>query len=356
MDGLDDVFVADAVTHAYNQTESNFRVPRYAQQVAEIGLALESKMPDGYRRTDESFLGDWPIENTENAVFRESHTDFAVIHPQSITVFHDGLTAEAKAKQFVERNPNRTAALASIDAVGLDDPQAELTRQVEEFDPHGVKVYPSYWEQDGTHHGFKMDDPEVAFPLWEHAADLGLDVVAVHKALPFGAVPMDSYKVGDVEEAAASFPDLTFEIVHGGLSFAEETGWQIARHPNVYVNLELTLAELVTSPESFAETLEDLLYGGGKQALNKILWGTGAPHFHPGLLLERFWEYDFPEMKGFAGTFEITQEDKKKILGENWAEAHGFDIDEIQSDIEGDEYSTEELTDEWESTDFEVAG
>lgn len=44
-----------------------------------------------------------------------------------------------------------------------------------------------------------MNDPEVAFPLWEHVADLGLDVVAVHKAFPFGAVPMDSYKVGDVE-------------------------------------------------------------------------------------------------------------------------------------------------------------
>lgn len=355
MSELDDVFVADAVVHAYNQAESNFRVPRYAQQVAEIGVGLESKMPEGYRRTRESFLSDWPIEETENSLFRESRTDFAVIHPQSITVFHDGLTAEAKARQFVERNPTRAAALASVDAVGTDDPQSELTRQVEAFDPHGVKVYPSYWEQDGTHHGFKMDDPEVAFPLWEHAADLGLDVVAVHKALPFGAVPMDSYKVGDVEEAAASFPDLTFEIVHGGLSFAEETGWQIARHPNVYVNLELTLAELVTSPESFAETLEDLLYGGGEQALDKILWGTGAPHFHPGLLLERFWEYDFPEMKSFSGTFEITKEDKKKILGENWATAHDFDIDEIRSGTEDDQYSDVELTDEWQSTGFEVA-
>ena len=356
MDELDDVFVADAVVHAYNQAESNFRVPRYAQQVAEIGVGLESKMPEGYRRTRESFLSDWPIEETENSLFRESRTDFAVIHPQSITVFYDGLTAEAKAEQFVERNPTRTAALASIDAVGMEDPQAELTRQVEAFDPHGVKVYPSYWEADGTHHGFKMDDPEVAFPLWEHAADLGLDVVAVHKALPFGAVPMDSYKVGDVEEAAASFPDLTFEIVHGGLTFAEETGWQIARHPNVYVNLELTLAELVTVPESFAETLEELLYGGGKQALDKILWGTGAPHFHPQLLLERFWEYEFPEMNSFSGTFRITQEDKRKILGENFAEAHGFDLDELRARAEDDEYSDRELVEEpWATTDFEVA-
>ncbi|QSW98201.1 amidohydrolase family protein [Haloterrigena alkaliphila] len=356
MVSLDEVFVADAVTHAYNQTESNYRVPRYAEQIAEIGVGLESKMPEGYARTPESFLGDWPVENTENALFRESQTDFAVFHPQSIRVFHDGLTAEEKARQFVERNPTRGAALASIDAIGLDDPQAELTRQVEEFDPHGVKVYPSYWEEDGNHHGFRMDDPEVAFPLWEHAADLGLDVVAVHKAFPFGAVPMDSYEVGDVEEAAASFPDLTFEIVHGGLTFAEETGWQIARHPNVYVNLELTLTELVTTPDSFVDTLQDLLFAGGERALEKILWGTGAPHFHPQLLLERFWEYDFPEMESFSGSFEITQEDKRKILGENWAEAHGFDIDDLESAMEGDQYSDAELVEEpWATTEFEVA-
>ena len=31
----------------------------------------------------------------------------------------------------------------------MDDPKAELTRQVEEFDPHGVKVHPSYWTDEG---------------------------------------------------------------------------------------------------------------------------------------------------------------------------------------------------------------
>jgi len=355
MTSLNDVFVADAVTHAYNQAESNFRVPRYAEQVADIGVALEEKMPGSYRRTQETFLSDWSVADTTSTLFRESQTDFAVFHPQSITVFHDGLTAEAKAKRFVERNPTRTAALASIDPIGLDDPKADLTRQVEEFDPHGVKVYPSYWEADGTHHGFRMDDPEVAFPLWEHVADLGLDVVAVHKAFPFGAVPMESYKVGDVEEAAASFPDLTFEIVHGGISFAEETGWQIARHPNVYVNLELTLAEIATSQASFADTLEELLYGGGKAAVDKLLWGTGAPHFHPQLLLERFWEYDFPEMESFSGPFQLTQADKRKILGENFAEAHGFDIEELKAGMADDEYSDVDPAGEpWSTTDFEI--
>ena len=109
MESLEDVFVADAVTHSYNQAESNYRVPKYAEQIAEMGVGLESGMPEGYVRTPETFLSDWPIEDTENVLFRESATDFAVFHPQTIMVFHDGLTSLEKAKQFVERNPTRSA-------------------------------------------------------------------------------------------------------------------------------------------------------------------------------------------------------------------------------------------------------
>ena len=355
MTSLDDVFVADAVVHSYNQAESNFRVPRYAEQISEIGMGLEMSMPEGYSRTPESFLSDWPIEATENVLFRESPTDFAIFHPQTIMVYYDGLTSLAKAEAFIERNPTRSRALAGVDAVGEDDPQAELTRQVELLDAHGVKVYPSYWEADGTHRKFFMDDPEMAVPLWEHAIDLGLDVVAVHKALPFGAVPMDSYEVGDVDEIAPSFPELNFEIVHGGLTFAEETGWQIARHPNVYVNLEFTLAEAVTTQKSFAETLDGLLHVGGRHAVDKILWGTGAPHFHPGLLAERFWEAEF-ELQSLSGPFTLTQEDKAKILGENLLAAHNLDREELEAEMADDEWSDAERVEEpWGSTGFEVA-
>lgn len=356
MSSLSDVFVVDAVSHAYNHAESNIRVERYANQIREMGWRVEQAMPPGYQRTRESFHSDWAIENTENVLFRESQTDFSVFHPQSITVFHDGLTSIEKAKQFLERNPTRAAIFASIDLIGMDDPLAELTRQVDEFEPHGMKVYPSYWDRNGNHESFKMDDPEVAFPLWEHALDLGLDVIAVHKALPFGSVPMESYKVDDVEEAADCFPEMTFEIVHGGLAFAEETGWQIARHPNVYVNLELTIVEAVTTPKTFAETMQDLLYPGGKHAIEKILWGTGAPHFHPRLLLERFWEYEFPEMESYSGSFTITQADKQKILGENFATAHGFDLEELKRQMADDRFSDLEMVEEpWSTTDFVAA-
>jgi predicted TIM-barrel fold metal-dependent hydrolase len=354
MTSLDDVFVADAVTHAYNLAPSNYAIERYAEPVVDLMLGAEAAMPDAYRRTEESFLTDWAPQVTANMLFRESQVDFAVFHPQSITIFEDGLTALEKAETFTDEHPARSAQLASVDIIGMDDPQAELTRQVEAADTHGVKVYPSYWTDDG-HQGFTMDDPESAFPLWEQAADLGLDVVAVHKAIPFGNVPLEPYEVDDVDEAASSFPELNFEIVHGGFILAEETGYLAAAHDNVYVNLEITAADAATRPESFVETMENLLYAGGEDVIDKVLWGSGTPQYHPRLLLESFWDLEYPTMESRDGSYTITEEDKRKMVGQNLAEAHGFDVEELQTAIGDDEYDDVVET-PYSTTPFEVAG
>lgn len=353
MPPLDEVFVADAVTHAYNLDPANYAIERYAEPVVDLMLGAEEAMPQAYRRTEESFLTDWGPEVTANLLFRESNVDFTVFHPQSITIFHDGLTSMDKAREFVTRHPERSRQLASIDIIGMEDPGEDLARQKREYGVHGVKVYPSYWNKDG-HQGFMMDDPRTAFPLWERAVDLDLDVIAVHKAVPFGDVPLDSYEVDDVEAAANSFPELNFEIVHGGFVLAEETGYQIAANPNVYVNLEITAMEAVTNQRSFVDTIEKLLYMSGKEGVEKIMWGSGAPQFHPQLLLEAFWNTDFPEMESRDGTYTITIEDKEKMVGENLMEAHGFDKDEILGGID-DGYSKDEVMEPWSTTHFEVA-
>lgn len=40
----------------------------------------------------------------------------------------------------------------------------------------------------------------------------------------------------DIGGAADAFPELNFEIVHGGMAFLDETGMQLSLFPNVYVN------------------------------------------------------------------------------------------------------------------------
>jgi hypothetical protein len=128
MTSLDEVFVADAVSHAYNLHPSNYAIERYAEPVIDLMLGAEQAMPETHRRTEETFLTDWSPEVTANMLFREGQVDFSVFHPQSITIFEDGLTALGKAEAFIEAHPDRSAPLASVDIIGMDDPTAELSR------------------------------------------------------------------------------------------------------------------------------------------------------------------------------------------------------------------------------------
>lgn len=130
--------------------------------------------------------------------------------------------------------------------------------------------------------------------------------------------------------------------------------WQIGRHPNVYVNLEITMMEAVLSPQSFIDTREELLWVGDKRAIDKILYGSGAPNFHPRLFLEEFWEFDFPEMEWMGGTYTITKEDKAKILGKNFAAAHNFDLKELKAQTADASEERDELADPYSTTQFEV--
>ena len=50
-----------------------------------------------------------------------------------------------------------------------------------------------------------MDDPKLAYPLFERAQKLGIRTVAIHKAIPNGPVPINPYKVDDVDGAPFIF-------------------------------------------------------------------------------------------------------------------------------------------------------
>lgn len=342
----DDVFVLDAVTHAYNLDESNYAIEPYADMVSEmIYNNWMAGAPEEYTLPMETYLRDWDVEETADMLFCESDTDLAVFHPTPIGFYEDGLVSVEKAKRIQERWPNRFLTYATVDPLA-DDAIPELERQVEEMDPVGLKLYPSSWATGDweSHEGWRMDDPEVAYPVFERAKELGLDVIAVHKTLPLGPVPMDPYRVDDIEGAATSFPELNFSIVHGGMAFTEETAWQLARYPNIYVNLETVNFMAVASPRRFAKVMAGLLSVGGPEAIDRIYWGTGAMGFHPQPIIEAFWEFEFPDDLDTEGLLfdeipDLTEEHKRKILGENYADMIGLDLDEVRDDIEDDEFS-----------------
>ncbi|PLS18601.1 amidohydrolase [Bacillus sp. M6-12] len=337
---IEDVIVIDGVAHTYNLDRNNHASGRYSDAVSE--LVWGSCYPlsqQGYRVPRESFLRDWDIEETANMLFLESNTDLAVHHVLELNAYKDGLVSYEKTRAIKERWPDRFIVYAGVDPLRGKAALEDLERQVEVLKPVGLKLYPSSWGADNVR-GWHMDDPEVAFPFFEKARELGLGTVAIHKAVPLGPIPMQHYKVDDIDRCADAFPDLNFEIVHGGMAFIEETAWQLARFPNVYVNIEILSALAVTKPQAFLQAMAGLISAGGPVALDKIIWGTGCMAFHPQPLLEAFWnDFAFPEeLVNGHGLPRMDKEAKRKILGENFARMIGFDLQKAKQRTVGDEF------------------
>lgn len=272
--------------------------------------------------------------------FVESYADLAVYHVVPIRAFHDGICSVEKGLEAQERWPDRFLLYVGVDPMEGTKAIEDLERQVELFDrPIGLKLYPNSWVASEVT-GWLMDDPEVAFPLFERAGQLGIKTVAVHKAIPLGPVELKHYRVDDIDRAAMAFPDLNFEIVHGGMAFLEETAWQLARFRNVWVNLESTATMLTNRPGAFERAFAALVAHGGPRALSQIVWGTGCMVAHPRPHLENFarnFAFSSETVERF-GLPEITDEVRRDVLARNYARLHGIDLAERLNRIKGDAF------------------
>jgi predicted TIM-barrel fold metal-dependent hydrolase len=341
----DGMFVIDGVAHTFDMSDSNLAAPDYAEALRRLQASFFAGQPAGYNLEPESTLRDWTVEETASILFRESRTDVAVFHPVPIFFFKDGYSGFHKALEATRRWPQRfIGSYIAVDPL-RPDPLGEMERQFEQLEnPVGLKLYPvSYHE--GTVTPWRMDDPKIGFPLYEKARELGLTCIATHKSLPMGPSPSGGHAFSpvDVEGAAAAFPDLNFSIVHGGLSFVEETAWLLARFPNIWVNLETMNLVLTMRPHVFGEQLAALLGVAGEDALNRIYWSTGAMNSHPRPGLEGLMNFQFTEdQRERHGIFfpipQLTLAHKRAILSENIARLHGWDVDVLAAGIKGDEF------------------
>lgn len=343
---LDDVFVIDSVVHGYHFDAENSKDPDatnvIAGQLYALGLAT---MPEGALLPWERWISADDPDLVASSLFAESHTDVGVYHEVPIFgLFEDGGSPLWVGKEMRERWPGRVLIYGGI-SPWQDGAVERVDQLVEEHGVVGIKLYPLDLVE-GESKTLDMSDPEVAFPIFERARERGIKTIAIHKALPLGPVPLQPFEVRDIEGAAAAFPDLVFEIVHGGLAFLEETAWQVARFPNVVINLEGTTIALGRSPRRFAEILGTFLSFGAGQ---RIIWATGAMAVHPRPLLEAFWKLEMPrDLVEDYGMPELTPEIKRAILGENHARILGLDIEAMKQQMEGDEFSgREELAPMW---------
>ena len=333
-----DIFVADAVAHAYDWTEPNFANPWAANfSSAAYGLHCLVSPNNEYRLTQDEFISNWQPETLEKIFFSETDVDLISYHSTPLHDYYkDGLSSLEKGVELKRRNPHRVVLYGNINPLEGSKALEDMEYQVKEFGVSGIKLYPARYYMGRTLPE-RLDDPKFGVPMVEKAIELGVKAIAVHKAIPFGPTQAYQYRVDDIDEIAAMFPQMNFEIVHAGFAFVEETSFLLGRFPNVYVNLEVTASLAINNPRKFAEAMGNFLYWGGE---DRILFATGCSFVHPQPVIESLLNFQMPAdlMSGYDYP-QMTETVKRKVLGENFCRLHGLDIEHIKQNIASDQWS-----------------
>jgi predicted TIM-barrel fold metal-dependent hydrolase len=326
----DDAVVFDGVAHVFNFDPKNafgragelfnnhlFGFHQALTPEAEPKLAAEE------------FMRQWTVDEIDRMVYQESATDMLCAMPLPLTdLFKDGLSPWEECAELARRNPDRTVFWGSVNPLEGRKAMELMERQVGEFGAKAFKLYNVRYDY-GSPYPWRMDDPRVAFPVFEKAQELGINLIGVHKGVPLGPQPIEATQTWDMDGAADNFPDINFVIFHVGLPFLDEVCWQLFRHPNLYASIAATLNFVVRAPRQFAETLGKLLFWCGE---DKIVYGSEAPIWHPRWALEAFWNFEIPQdlVDGY-GYPQLTEQAKRKILGENLLRLHGMDVEETRA-------------------------
>jgi uncharacterized protein len=336
---INGTLVVDATVHAANAAKDNVAPPiqPMADPLLEAIYGLHVMLsPESHRLEPEELLRDWSGEELEGVLFGESDVDFCDYHSLPLDDFFvDGLVRLEKGVEMKRRTPHRVCLHAAVNPLEGARALEQVEHSIRDLGAHGIKVYPARFV-DGQTIPVRLDDPEYGIPVIEKAIECGAKCIAVHKYFPVGPTRLSAYGVDDVE-IAGMFPQINFEVLHPGFAFVEETAWLLARYPNVYVNLEWTASLLFTAPRRFAEVLGTLMQWGGE---DRILWAAGAMLVHPQAVLEAFLRFEMPEdlVEGY-GYPPLTEQAKRKMLGENYCGLHGLDVEEVKAKVANDEWA-----------------
>jgi hypothetical protein len=327
----DGIFILDATVHAFNFREDNYLQPFVVDVTRQLyHFSYDQLHPVAdprYRLTYEQVQHHFDLQPDLMArvMFAESQTDAVVYHGVPMYgLYGDGSSPLWVAERLRERLPHRVHIYGDV-SPWQPDAVERIDHLADEVGVIGLKFYPADMI-DGRVHEFRLDDEQVTWPLIEHARSRGIKVIAVHKAVPLGPLPIGAYKVDDVAHAAESFPDVTFEIVHGGAAFAHETAEVFGRHDNVVINLESLPCFAVNLADRLEEMIGPLVATGRTDAM---YFATGAVGMHPQPTIEAFARFRMPGLDDGAVA---------DMFGRNFARLHGIDVDATLAACASDEF------------------
>lgn len=227
-----EAFVFDCVCHVFNFDMKNAYGKPGEMFINHLYAFHQVLTPPGERVLGpEEFLREWNIDEIARMVFEESGTDMIVAQPLPLTdLFYDGLSQWEKCAAMAQKYPDRAVFWGTINPLEGKKALDLMEVQVKEHGAKAFKLYNVRYDY-GEPFPWRMDDPRVAFPVFEKALELGVKTIGVHKGVPLGPQPIEHTQAWDMDGAAANFPDINFVIFHVGLPFIDEICWQLVRYP-----------------------------------------------------------------------------------------------------------------------------
>ena len=327
--------VVDAVVHPYDLGPDNRPTgdPTQYRALHPFHVLSSGGAHHPWTLTEAEFFTDFDSDALTAALFAESGVDVAIIHAlPNLGFTKGGVTDVGRMAELRDRHPGRFLLYATVDTAVTDAAIKQLEHQVTAYGVDGLKLYPAFFSGEEAI-GWRLDDDEFATPLLEAAIDLGIHNVAIHKALVVPPAPDEVFRVEDLDSPLERFSALNFAVVHAGVVFLAETCDLLARHPNLYANLESSFAYILSKPRRFADMVGALLDAAGP---DRLLFGSGCNLVHPRPLLDAFAAFEMPD-----DLPPLTDEIRAKILGGNALRLHGLDADGIRGRIEEDRFEEE---------------
>jgi uncharacterized protein len=196
--------------------------------------------------------------------------------------------------------------------------------------------------------GFFLSDEDTGIPFIEKARSLGINIICVHKGLPFGQQSYEHSQCRDIGVVAKRYPDVDFLVYHSGFvagkaERAYESGGSgdgidtlirslidngVEPNGNVYAELGSTWRFLMRDPDSAAHALGKLFKYCGQ---DNVLWGTDSIWYgSPQDQIQAFRTFqisrEFQERFGYP---EITPELRAKVFGLNATRPYRIDLEEV---------------------------
>lgn len=330
---LDGKFVFDAVVHIYDLSDGNLGDHPAAELGREsiIGLGATWRAPQNRDDFDGNYRRRFTPDDMRRLVFDDSDTDMAMA--QAVPIFdwfRDGFAPVQAQYEFAAKFPDRVLFCGGVDPIyhGVEGARREIVRQVEEMGAKSFKFYNAH----PAGKSWRCDDVEMAYPLYEKIGEMGVKVVQFHKGVPFGPIYVEDFRPNDIQGAAYDFPDLNFIIHHLAEPYADEAISICSRFPNVYLALSGTAGNYIVAPRKFEQQLGQMLQECGSE---KLLWGSEAALYGtPQPYLEAFLEVQIPqELQEGWGYPAVTDTDKQRILGENFAKLMDIDIEVKRAEL-----------------------